>query len=241
MPIDIDNTDVSDITIDGQNVSEVTADGQTVFTAIPDSAVHRWPMDEGSGTTVADAIGNADITLNGAEWDSATSTWIGGRATAYNGSGDYGVVSANRNDPGDSGSFVITLRARSISGNNFAFSHPDTNNNNRLYVFVPESGTEIAVVVGDQILTLTSNPTTDTNYRVGVKWDSGSITGYLNGAEAATGTYSGSVTFTTQDWFFGAQKPGLLFFDGYLDNPIMSTEPWTDQQFQEDYDRQPWG
>lgn len=34
MPIDIDNTDVSDITIDGQNVSEVTADGNVVWEAI---------------------------------------------------------------------------------------------------------------------------------------------------------------------------------------------------------------
>lgn len=42
MPIDIDNTDVSDITIDGQNVSEVTADGQTVFTAIPDSGEYLY-------------------------------------------------------------------------------------------------------------------------------------------------------------------------------------------------------
>lgn len=41
MPIDIDNTDVSDITIDGQNVSEVTADGNVVWNAIPDSVVSR--------------------------------------------------------------------------------------------------------------------------------------------------------------------------------------------------------
>lgn len=42
MPIDIDNTDVSDITIDGQNVSEVTADGNVVWNAIPDSVVYDF-------------------------------------------------------------------------------------------------------------------------------------------------------------------------------------------------------
>lgn len=42
MPIDIDNTDVSDITIDGQNVSEVTADGNVVWNAIPDGVVENF-------------------------------------------------------------------------------------------------------------------------------------------------------------------------------------------------------
>jgi len=43
MPIDIDNTDVSDITIDGQNVSQVTADGNVVWNAIPDSEDWQTP------------------------------------------------------------------------------------------------------------------------------------------------------------------------------------------------------
>ena len=50
------------------------------YSAIPDSAIHHWPMDEGSETTVTDNIGNQNGTIegNGDSWIS--NDWWGGFA-----------------------------------------------------------------------------------------------------------------------------------------------------------------
>lgn len=54
---------------------------------IPDSAVHQWPFDEGSGTSLADAIGSADGTLTGATWVSDSSS-VGGWRLSFDGIDD---------------------------------------------------------------------------------------------------------------------------------------------------------
>lgn len=61
MPIDIDNTDVSQITIDGQDVQEVTADGNIVFLKTPDSGYAKYDLEQ----NVNDSWNNFDATLNG--------------------------------------------------------------------------------------------------------------------------------------------------------------------------------
>jgi len=66
-PTSIDGTDITGATIDGQDVQEITVDGDVVFSAGP-KAIGHWPGDEGSGSVLADNIGNNDFTLNGPNW-----------------------------------------------------------------------------------------------------------------------------------------------------------------------------
>jgi hypothetical protein len=83
-PINIDGTNenYSNVTIDGQDVEQITIDGQDVLSPIPDAVDHRWRMAEGSGSTLADAVGSVSATLNGG-WTTG-SRFTGGAATTYN-------------------------------------------------------------------------------------------------------------------------------------------------------------
>ena len=78
------------VTPSGGGASEIVApDGTVVFdsSGIPDSAIHRWPFNEGDGTTTADSIGDADATINGATW--VANDWAEGFALEGDGIDDY--------------------------------------------------------------------------------------------------------------------------------------------------------
>jgi len=84
-PTSIDGTDITGATIDGTDVQEITVDGDVVFksSVIPNLVDIRFPMDEGSGTTLNDQFSSDTASLiNGAGWDTkATAT--GGFRTSY--------------------------------------------------------------------------------------------------------------------------------------------------------------
>ena len=58
--------------------------------AIPDNVTNHWPMNEGSGSSVADNIGDETVSLNGASWLS-DSKYEGGFATTYQ-DGDHWIT-----------------------------------------------------------------------------------------------------------------------------------------------------
>jgi hypothetical protein len=98
-PINIDGSQVQDITIDGQSVTEVTMDGTQVFDAIPDSETwqdNRWPTTAGSGSTLTDDVGSLDGSLGGGSWVSGPA--VGDFYYAYDGSSvtDLGTDSKSR-------------------------------------------------------------------------------------------------------------------------------------------------
>jgi len=92
-PTSIDGTDITVATIDGTDVQEITVDGDVVFSAepaLPSSMVHRYKMNEGSGTTISDSVGShSDGNLNGAAAFIADAQAQGG-FVVDNGSGNTG-------------------------------------------------------------------------------------------------------------------------------------------------------
>jgi len=61
-----------------------------LFNVIPDSELdHRWRMDEGSGTALADSVGSESASLTGAGWQSDANA-TGGFWTTYDSTNDYG-------------------------------------------------------------------------------------------------------------------------------------------------------
>jgi hypothetical protein len=65
--------------------------------AIPDSVIHHWPADEGSGTTLTDNVGSNDISLSFDRWRSDTA-FEGGTAPDFDdSSSDDGSTSADGN------------------------------------------------------------------------------------------------------------------------------------------------
>lgn len=66
--------------------------GASTGAAIPASVVHHYPGDEGSGTTLTDNAGSANITLNGPTWQ-ANANFEGGQAIHFDNSNDYATGS----------------------------------------------------------------------------------------------------------------------------------------------------
>jgi len=61
-----------------------------LFNVVPDSELdHRWRMDEGSGTALADSVGSESASLTGAGWQSDANA-TGGFWTTYDATNDYG-------------------------------------------------------------------------------------------------------------------------------------------------------
>jgi hypothetical protein len=91
-PINLDGSQVSDVTIDGQSVSAVTMDGDQVFgDAIRDSVTNHWPHDEGSGSTLNDNEASLDFSIDGATWQ--TGAGNGGAYLEYDGGDDRSTES----------------------------------------------------------------------------------------------------------------------------------------------------
>lgn len=212
--------------------------------AIPDSGiVHEWPISDNT-SPVPDAEGTADITLNGGvSFDNTTESWWGDYALSFDATDDYGVVDANRTDVGDVGSILLTVRFDSINstGSDWVFSHPGITNDNRIYIRTDNGSDALEVLIADASrLILEGNPSVDTLYRIGMAWDNGTMEGYLNGTSKGTVSYTGTVNSTVENWYFGTFDGTSQDLGGYIDFPRLTTERWSDQQFQDDYDAQPW-
>ena len=222
--------------------------------AIPDSVVAQWEMAEGAGDIFADAVGSADGSLvGGADWESDSDA-VGGFVTTYDGERDtHGVVDqSDTTELGDSGTLLITTEVRDTSSFPQVIWHhrESSDTDDRLYVRF-EDTSEIRVgIVGE--VPLHSYPlTSDTKIRVGLRWDNGSYTlfagdeGDSSSTEIGSGAYSGSVTTTNSDWYFGAQDVGASGgsdnnLAGALDNPILFDEPLSDSDIEDDFTGQPW-
>jgi hypothetical protein len=131
-PTSIDGTDITGATIDGTAVQEITVDGQVVFSALslPNSAINRFKMDEGSGATIADSIGShPDGDLNGATGFVSDANGQGGFVVDNGGgaSGDDITFSDfNHFTPGSAGAFAITADFDTSEGTLVNLFEPDT-------------------------------------------------------------------------------------------------------------------
>lgn len=213
--------------------------------AIPDSGIlHEWPTTAGSGSTVTDTSASADIALSDAQWDTSTNSWWDGSAVLYDGVDDYGVVNANRLDPGSSGTWVTTVHYVSDSGSTFqnAFSHLDTDNLNNLFILRYEKSYDrFEILVGETSPTFVlDGMSMGQTYRVGVVWDGTTATAYLNGSPVGSSTIGGVTSLITKDWYFGAEAPTSNNSNVIVDYPRISTDAFSDQQMADDHDAQPW-
>jgi hypothetical protein len=209
---------------------------------LPNSVVHNWRFDEGSGITVSDSVGSANGSINGsAGW--ITGTWIGDAALSFDGSDDSVEIDSNRTEVGDTGTFVVTAEFNAINSTHYIGLNDDSNNGQRMYLRSEGDG-EIRVGIGDSAPLTGFVATTGTKYRFALTWDTGSYSLYINGTEEDVGTYSGSVTVNSRtEWFFGRTRSGVSdpdWFDGNLDNAILADEAYTSQQVTDDYNNQPW-
>jgi len=210
------------------------------LSAIPDSAIHRWPYDEGSGSTVADSIGSADGTINGATWTSGT--WVGGYALSFATDDyvDYG--SPSDTDPSNLGTHTLaaTIDLSSTGGDQWGLGRGSGSVNDVYWIGVDNGNWSYYVDNGSSQVVTGGSATTGKTRIVGV-WDGSTQRIYINASDSGSQSVSGSLASTSANVYSGARGGGGGFnLDGVIDNPIIATEAWSSAEVTDDFNRQPW-
>jgi len=244
--VSIDGTNITGATIDGQQVSEITIGGQTAWTAIPDSVVNNldvwWPLDEGSGTVLTDALVNATASFPAGDWrqnvdywgntatemDGVDNYWNSDNKYALNDGGDATVVGWVKADTSQSNHIVGAddivapgeSPATSASGGGWAFIFDGDSSTYRLSTY--------GSIDGGAVANNTTGPdVTQTKVFFSVNIDglngsTGSATIRMYDKNGKVGQATGSQTYsenhdTTSSSYLMSGSMSGLYLDGVLD------------------------
>ena len=227
-------------------VSEVrSGDGRVFFEgdAIPDSGIAQYLFDEGSETTFGDKQGDADGTLIGAGWQEDSQA-VGGWMAEFDGVDDYGQVDQeDQPSVGAQGVVVGTFEMVDVT-----VGRDPTQD---VFYCSDEAGDRVRLIVRDQdkwsfvIADVfefdgVQDVVDGEKIRFGIGWDDGDYSVRIDGSEVDNGTYGDTVTLNAHDWQVG----GETIDDGYsnvrIDNLVIDNSYWSAQEWQDDYDAQPW-
>jgi len=250
-PTNIDGTDITGATIDGQEVQEITIDGQTVFTAVPDvadSAVHRFILDEGSGSIATDSIGSSDATLTGPTYISGN--FQGGNALSTDGADDEGAVSDGYPSwPGADLTWAVafTINAPSQTNRSYLFHQFQDGDNfwgietgfnsptDSIGIERQNGGTTWAL---RNVISLDS-----TRKRVLIQFTGSALESYENTTSQGTNPSPNATPFVdfsaTVDWFYNPNFSGSEF-ETIIDDIIWYESDLSASEIQTDFDAQPW-
>ena len=212
---------------------------------IPESVVNRWPIDEGSGQTAADSVGNDDLSFNFEQWQSGD--WIGGWAKDFDGTDDRGDAATTAPD-GDVALYITISFDSDIDSRSYLIGFGDLTGSANDAIGIEFSGTtnELRFAVrdggGNFENTTHTLPTTGT-YRI-VGWFDDSenqirlaVDGdQKSSAEVSDSDFSGLGTFSV-----GYERgPDRSFYGQILDEPMVADTSPSTEELEDDYDRQPW-
>lgn len=234
----------------GENIEVV--DGELVgrapklYSGLLDSAIYRWPTDEGAGETLTGSIGENDGRITGAMWVSNPSL-VGGRGLDFNGSGDY-VSFATVPHLGDiNNSFSMTwtvdmvpqigdyLWAHQVGSVHFALGW---DLDGKLMCRGIDNDQAVDVRRGTH-----AEPSGLT--RIGFGWDGDSHTPklYLNGSQVDDRAGGGLGLDATATGHRLCSRPNRASDHATVDNgdnPIIYGSLLSDPEFKNDHQQQPW-
>jgi len=231
-------------TVDGETFTGGT---QTFTTqsAIPDSAVHQWKFDEGSGSTATDSVGSNDVTVNGAVWASV-SDLVGGYGLDFDGTDDDVTYATIDSIIGTEQQFSVTITANldDLSADQTILGHTQGSDaSNRVEIGTSESGSVFTCSTfdGSNILSTSTTSADSIRQRIGVRHDGNTdtIDIFINGTEVSDGTVRTSLAGTS-GFRVGANAAGVNNAAGVLDNLIIYNHLLSDTEFTDDYNNQPW-
>jgi len=235
-----------------QDSEDVTIDGGTfsLASAIPDSVVNRYPIDEGSGTTVADTISGDDGSfVSGPTWNSRSDA-IGGYELAFDGIDDgvntladsptgsrtlYATVDITL-PIGGGGEVIQTFNSADFAAGSHYLRFADEGTENQLqYEAFDDSGTlhtaTFDLSSGGRYRVVGVLDTTASEIRLGV-----------NGSFEDTTDVSGSNFTTAQSGHaFGYERArSARYTEMALDEPMVGNDAIGVSALSDDYNRQPW-
>lgn len=231
-----------------------------VGSAIPDSAIHHWPMDEGGGSTISDGVGSINGTLEGSSWVSGS--WWEGHALDGDGVDDRVDLSSNLMGPSFlSGEFTILATIETTTTSESAFMANVNDDADQWQQYGINRNTEGGIDwvwrddSRDEFRVYTENSYNDgTPHRIA--WRNPTTNPSHNDVEIFvdassqdlstedTGSVSNHTEWNTVWPLFarvGNENGGYdNFYNGILDNIIICDESLTESEIQHDYNRQPW-
>jgi len=198
----------------------------TVERAIPDSAVYRWPVDEGSGQTLTDELQSTDINLTFSTWTTG-SQYVGGAAIDLDGADDEGTTASALPEIGINQDYSVEVwtEPQGLGESNQAnliYQHPA--DDNRLGIGFDQNGNGTitgAMYNGSNFVAEASSSisTNDGLKQIVYTYDSSGPTGeiYVNTTQGG-GTNRTNFTGQSDDAFYLGNNPGgESAWDGIVD------------------------
>jgi len=201
---------------------------------IPDSAVLRYKLDEGSGSTASDSVGSNDLGSISASW--ITNNWQGGAALEF--STDFAESASKVSEINNSNSFAIGLTI-----------DPDSVTTGVICEQLDSDSTGFTIgLVSGEVAARDYNGagasgsiSTGSKQRVLAGYDGSSPIIYINTSEgtnsniSSNGSTGGNLAFGQQ-----TQNDGSRPYHGSLDDVIVYDEAPSSPLATADYDVQPW-
>ena len=211
----------------------------TAGSAIPASVTNRWPMDEGSGSTLGDDQGSQSASLVGGSWESDSQA-VGGYRTSYGGTDGYWETDSAFGVNGQEYTGMTWIRLPTIESTRHWLAAEDgngrngwaigTDGNNDLRLVHTTSTFQVATTVSVSL-------STDTWYFVAAAGNGDSGTLYIYDNNQLLNSGSGSASRTQQDNPLEGmrKKDSGDFTTGKQDAPAVSTTTEMTQTEIEDY------
>lgn len=238
--------DITDVMVyQSGSWQSVLGSGDGGSTTVPTAeGIHEWLMDEGTGTTAADRVASADLTLTNTNWVSGVG--VNDYVIGLNGTdAETMAAAADLNDWTDSGGFMMQFYPRdtSTADQRLVWHYPD-GDNNRLFARLFTSPTEIEIGMAASN-NLTDHGVSDSAINgnawngIGFFWDSGSydfhIYDYSTGSiTTGSGTYSGTMA-QSGDLYLGSGN-GANFTDARVDFPRVFDSYYTPTEAESKFD-----
>lgn len=217
---------------------------------IPGSVIERWPLDEGSGNTAANAESDFDLSVNNAIW-SADSGAIGGYVLAFDGVDDIESSNATKS-PGDM-TMAMTLEFdNNITDNAMPQMYRGTgtaSTGGAGLACIRFTGTENEIDFAvrsddDSYLAVSAQLSTGTKHRVVGIIDTANNELKIsnNGTVQDTLDISGYSFQETNEneHYVGGRDDDAEYYEGRVDEPLQDETAWGSEELSDDYNRQPW-
>jgi hypothetical protein len=226
--------------------------------AIPDSALLRFPFGQRSDSTLEETIANADGTANGLT--NVSGDWIDGYAESGDGTDDYGDlgdwsgVNFGQRLVSDWG-LILSIKTTASSGNPLGLFTTDTWE----FRFTYEAATNLALRISDkgrngfiQDIELSTSVNDGNKYRIAVGGDGVAASdkvAFVNGTDATSvaqdeGDHdpNNDLNFSRPIYSHAINNGGSVDrnIDCVIDDIIPLGSKPTASVAQDDYDRQPW-
>ena len=206
--------------------------------AIPDSAIHQYPTDEGSGTTLGDNVGSADGTISGASWDD-TEGGKGGWVLDYDGDDDQTDISSAADRQLDALTLSTWVKVQTDEAGPGVVALGEFGQDEVALLNIQGDG-EIRFVMqvdGSQESVTTNFNPNEWQYVVGSFDVNDNLRIYINGSleASASHSYSRGPDVSGLGKRIGDRGGGGSEIDAKIDDTIIADEQWNDQEVSDYY------